>query len=298
MVVVDLLTLAPGSPQVCNHVTFQNLFHRRYSSATPAAAPPVVARVSARTLPLSRWIASSAVLQRIDREAQRVRKLRIQQQEFQDPLRRQVRRIHLAVRLKRRRRPQQPHPVKVLVALRPLWRGAEPPKLLVVSLQQRAVADARSMYRPTWMNCHPSPWLIVESVTPWNWCTASITCVKNSVGCSGSIAIVPASLGLLHLRPGHLQVKAVQPMPLLGRDLLPHMPRVLPRRHSRERIDDFNSVSKSASAPAHTDRPPTSRSSDFPAPAAPAASAAPRSAGSLSSEHQVQVHDPSRAAVE
>ena len=33
----------------------------------------------------------------------------------------------------------------------------------------------------------------------------------------------------LHLRPRHLQIKAVQPMPLLRRDLFPYMPRVLPR---------------------------------------------------------------------
>ena len=161
----------------------QNLVDARVAQRS-LQRPTSLRSGSPASLPLSAWIASSAFCKAVDREPHRMRKLLVQQQKLQDSLRRQIRRVHLAVRLKRRRRAQQPHPVQVFIPFG--TRSGMLPQIPWYASSSIAVADARSMYRPTWMNCQPSPWLIVESVTPWNWCTASITCCRNSVGWSGS----------------------------------------------------------------------------------------------------------------
>ena len=105
------------SAQIRDHILAQHLIHAAVAQRSPAAVPPADAAAPREFLPLSRLNRFQRALHAVDREPQRVRKLLIQQQKLQNPVRRQVRRIHLAVRLECCRRPQQPHPIQIFIAL-------------------------------------------------------------------------------------------------------------------------------------------------------------------------------------
>ena len=70
--------------------------------------------------------------QTIDRIPERMRKLRVQQEKLEDLVRRDIRRIHLAVRFERRAASQQANPFLVLLPFRRYLRCMQDFRLIEV----------------------------------------------------------------------------------------------------------------------------------------------------------------------
>ncbi len=139
---MDLAALHQNAVQVADHVLREDLVHlgiaQRRLQPAGDAREMLGALLAAFALD-----GVQRVLQGVDGEAQRVREVGVQQQELEDLLRRQVGGVDLAVGLEGRARAQQPHPLQILVALGDAVGVA--PEIVVVDLQQRDVAVARSM---------------------------------------------------------------------------------------------------------------------------------------------------------
>ena len=156
-----------------------------------------------------------------------MRKLRVEQQESR--IRSGVRSAVYTLQYASKAVRERSSPIHSRYSLPSAMRSRMRPEVFVIRLQQHR---RRGGALDIAAHLDELPALAVAHrgiVTPWNWCTASITCCRNSVGCS----VLPSARRLhrcLHLRPRDLQIEAVQPLPLLGGDLLAHLARILARR--------------------------------------------------------------------
>ena len=88
-------------------------------------------------------------------EAHRMRKLGVEQQELGDAFGAQIRRVDLAISFESGAASQQADPFQLLGARSPARAACE--ELGEMRSISCAVACTRSMKRPAWMNCQPSP---------------------------------------------------------------------------------------------------------------------------------------------
>src|SRR5215472_421891 len=225
---MQLTALALDTLQVRYHTAIQDLAHRYVRQRGLHASSQPSQRLRARSAAslLDRPQRSLHVLYR---EPQGVRKLRIQQKELEDPLRRQIRRVHLAIRLKRRGAAQQPHPLQVLISHRPTI--ALRPEIAVIRIQQR-----RGRHRTLEISPH------LDEVPAFAMRHRRVRHALKLMHClqhllqKGRRRFARGLRRRLHhrlyLRPRHVQVQRVQPVPLLCRNLLAHIPCTLSRRNN------------------------------------------------------------------
>ncbi len=159
------------------------------------------------------------LMQRVHRIPHRVRKLRIEQQKLQNPLVRQLRRVHPAKRLERRADAQQPNPFQILARIAGVLAAKN---FALVQIQQRRNRP-RPLQTPSHLQEPPSLAVAQRRI---RHALEQMHAVNNR---RQKLRQIPLAR-LRRPQPADLVEQPIQPLPLLRADLVANLPRILARR--------------------------------------------------------------------